>query len=152
MPFPAGVVLCEVRLPASAVWQGGASTIAATVTPTREVFHRATGTKLTAITGTATGPSGAGLVLIVPTGDQRNYRDAVGNSIGSWQYELRADYRDAANVARTVVKQLRLPAGTTSVDVLSAVDYEPSNELSPYLGPGSPRLGFDTDGTPYVIS
>ena len=149
MTFPAGVTLCEVTLPASAVWQGGASTITATLTPTRTVVHRASNTPLAAVTGSATGPSGAGLVLLVPHGDQSGYRDAAGNSITGWEYDLVATYRDAANVAQTLRRQVRIPRGATSVSMLSAVDYKPVSEL---LATGAPRLGIDSDGTPYYIS
>ena len=149
MTFPAGVTLCEVTLPASAVWQGGASTIEATLTPTRAVTHRASNTPLAAVTGSATGPSGPGLVLLVPHGDQGGYRDAAGNSITGWEYDVVATYRDAANVAQTLRKQVRIPRGTTSVNLLSAVDYEPASDL---LATGAPRLGIDTDGTPYFAS
>lgn len=149
MTFPAGVTLCEVTLPASAVYQGGASAIAVTVTPTRQVFHRASNTQLAAVSGSATGPSGAGVVLLVPHGDQFGYRDAAGNSISGWEYDVLATYRDLANVAQTLRKQVRIPRGTVSLNLLSAVDYEPTQEL---LQTGSPRLGIDSDGTPYVIS
>ncbi|MDR6794354.1 hypothetical protein J2X12_002909 [Pseudarthrobacter oxydans] len=151
MAFPDGVTLCEVVLPASAVWQGGASTITATLTPTRSVFHRKTGEQLVAITGSATGPSGPGLKLLVPHTQQSNYRDAKGNSIAGWEYELLATYRDTANVAQTLRKQLRIPTGTTSLNLLSAVDYEPANEFSGVLGGAAPQLAFDTDGTPYIV-
>lgn len=151
MPFPDGVTLCEVQLPASSVWQGGASTINATLTPTRAVFHRKSGEQLTAVTGTATGPSGAGLKLLVPHTQQSGYRDAVGNSIASWEYELLLTYRDLANVAQTVRKQLRIERGTATLNLLSAVDYEAANEFSGYMGGNAPRLAFDTDGTLYVM-
>jgi hypothetical protein len=151
MPFPDGVTLCEVQLPASAVWQGGASTINVTLTPTRNVFHRKTGELLAPVTGSATGPSGPGLKLLVPHTQQSNYRDAKGNSVGAWEYELLATYRDTANVAQTLRKQLRIPRGTTSLNLLSAIDYEPSNELSAVAGDGVPRFAFDTDGTPYFV-
>jgi hypothetical protein len=140
-----------VTLPASAVWQGGASTITATLTPTRTVFHRKTGQQLSPITGSATGPSGPGLVLLVPHTQQSNYRDADGHSVGGWEYELLATYRDAANKAQTLRKQLRIPRGISSLNLLSAVDYEPANELSAYIGAGAPRFAFDTDGTPYIV-
>lgn len=149
MTFPAGVTLCEVVLPASSVYQGGASTIDATLTPTRAVVHRASNTPLAAITGSATGPSGPGLSVLVPHGDQHGYRDAAGNSISGWEYDLVLSYRDLANVAQTLRKQLRIPRGATSINLLSAVDYEPVTEL---LATGAPRLGIDSDGTPYVIS
>jgi hypothetical protein len=148
MPFPPGVTLCEVRLPASATWQGGSSAISLTLTPTREVFNRKSGELLAPISGNGTGPSGAGVLLLVPHGQQAGYRDAVGNSIGNWEYDVLATYRDAANVAQTLRKQVRIPRGTTSLDVLAAVDYEPTSDV---LGL-APRLGIDSDGTPYVIS
>ena len=148
MTFPAGVTLCEVTLPASAVWQGGSSAISLTLTPTREVFHRKTGELLAAASGNSTGPSGPGVVLLVPHGQQSYYRDAVGNSIGSWEYDLLATYRDAANVSQTLRKQVRITRGTTSLNVLAAVDYEPTSDVLAQ----SPRLGIDSDGTPYVIS
>lgn len=151
MPFPDGVTLCEVLLPASAVWQGGASTINVTLTPTRSVFHRKTGQLLAPITGSATGPPGPGLVLLVPHTQQSNYRDAAGNSVGAWEYELLATYRDTANVAQTLRKQIRIPRGTTSLNMLSAVDYEPANEFSGVFSGTAPQLAFDTDGTPYVV-
>lgn len=149
MTFPAGVTLCEVTLPASAVYQAGASTIELTVTPTRVLYHRATGQQLAAVSGSSTGPSGPGVVLLVPHGQQGGYRDAAGNSIGSWEYDVLATYRDASNKLQTLRKQVRIPRSATSVNVLAAVDYEPLQEL---LATGSPRLGIDSDGTPYVIS
>ena len=149
MTFPAGVTLCEVRLPASATWQGGASTISATLTPNRAVVHRRTNTPLAAVTGSATGPSGAGLVLLVPHGDQNGYCDAAGNSISGWGYLLEASYRNAANVAVTVRRQVKIPRGAVYLDILSAVDYKAPDEL---LATGAPRLGIDVDGTPYFTS
>lgn len=151
MPFPDGVTLCEVQLPASSVWQGGASTITATLTPTRTVFHRASGVQLAAISGNATGPSGPGLSLLVPHTQQSYYRDASGNSVGSWEYELLLEYRDLANVAQVARKQLRIPKGTATLNLLSAVDYEPANEFSGVIGGSAPQLAFDTDGTLYVV-
>lgn len=151
MSFPDGVTLCSVTIPASSVWQGGASTITATLTPTRTVFHRKTGQQLLPVTGTASGPSGAGLVLLVPHTQQSGYRDAAGNSVGAWEYELLAVYRDSSNVAQTLRKQLRIPLGTTSLNLLSAVDYEPSNEFSGVIGGTAPQLAFDVDGTLYIV-
>jgi hypothetical protein len=144
--FPDGVTLCEATFPASSAWQGGASTINATLTPTRTVFHRKSGQQLLPVAGSATGPSGAGLKLLVPHGQQSGYRDAAGNSIASWDYELLLTYKDTANVAQTLRKQLKLPRGTTSVNLLAAVDYEPANEFAVL-----PRLAYDTDGTPYIF-
>lgn len=138
MPFPTGVSLAEVRLPASATWQGGASTITATLTPTRSVIHRSSNTPLTAVSGTATGPSGAGLVLLVPHSQQSNFRDAAGNSIASWEYDMVVTYRDTANVLRTVTKQVRIPRSTAVLDVLTAVDYGPAKPLAEINVP--PRL------------
>jgi hypothetical protein len=89
------------------------------------------------------------LQLLVPHGDQHGYRDASGNSISGWEYELVATYRDAANVAQTLRKQLRIPKGTTSLNLLAAVDYEPVVEL---LATGAPRLAIDSDGAPYFVS
>ena len=152
MSFPDGVTLCEVTLPASATWQGGASAISVTATPTRTVFHRKTGQQLTAVTGNASGPSGVGVVLLVPHGHQSGYRDAAGNSISGWEYDVVAEYQDASNTAQTLRKRVRIPVGTQSVNLLSAVDYEADSEFDGVLGDGVPRLGIDSDGTPYVIS
>lgn len=126
MTFPAGVTLCEVTLPASSVWQGGASSIQLTLTPTRSLIHRASNTPLEPVTGSSTGPSGPGVVLSVPHGDQPGYRDAVGNSISTWEYDVVAVYRDAANVEQTLRKQIRIPRTSSSINVLTAIDYEPT--------------------------
>jgi hypothetical protein len=136
--FPTGVSLAEVRLPASATWQGGASTITATLTPTRSVIHRDSNTPLVAVSGTATGPSGAGLALLVPHSQQGNFRDAAGNSIASWEYDMVVTYRDVANVLRTVTKQVRIPRSMVALDVLTAVDYGPAKPLAEINVP--PRL------------
>lgn len=152
MAFPDGVTLCEVTLPASATWQGGSSAISVTATPTRAVFHRKTSQQLLPVAGSASGPSGAGVVLLVPHGHQSGYRDAAGNSITGWEYDVVATYRDASNTAQTLRKRIRIPAGTRSINLLSAVDYEPDSEFDGVLGDGAPRLGIDSDGTPYVIN
>lgn len=128
MAFPDGVTLCEVRLPASATWQGGASTITATLTPTRRAFHRKTGVELVAITDSATGPSGAGLAMLVPRSQQGGFRDAAGNSIASWEYDAVVTYRDTANVAQTISKRVRIPSSLESLDILTATDYTPAGD------------------------
>lgn len=143
MAIPAGVTLCTVRLPASVTWQGGSSPIAATLTPSRTLFHRRSNTPLEAVTGSATGPSGPGLVLLVPHSEQGGYRDAAGNSIASWEWHLTASYRNAANVLVNLRKEFVIPRGVNDIDLTLVAD----NTLH-----RGPQLGIDTDGTPYVIS
>lgn len=122
MTFPAGVTLCAVTIPASATWQGGISPIQATLTPGRAVTHRKSNTPLEAVTGTATGPSGEGLVLLVPHSEQVGYRDASGNSVTGWEYDVVATYHNTSNVLTTVTKQIFIPRGASEVNLLTATD------------------------------